>query len=322
MKSAKVKLFPFLSGIAGFILGIIGLLLLCIPFSSTLAAQEPEVSPGAARAASVSPPAGQPASAKAPGTASAPATPPSGYKLAPGDSILLSVFNEPALQAERTISSTGEASFYLIGNVKVAGKSIGDAEEAIRELYDRDYLVNPKVTLTITGYAAQYATITGAVAKPGNVAIPVEGQLDVIEAIAAAGGTSEKADLRSVILRRKGSSETQRIDLDALQKNPANVPIIRPGDAIAIGLKADRFINVIGEVNRPGQIRFPDQGGLDVITAVTMAGDFSRFAKTSDITIIRGGRVIQVDGAAINRGEAPSVPLLPNDTVKVGRRRI
>ncbi|MFN5963213.1 MAG: polysaccharide biosynthesis/export family protein [Verrucomicrobiota bacterium] len=319
MNSSKMKLSPSLSGILGVMAGIIGLFIL---FPTVLAAQESGASAGTARAAAVAPAAAQPSSAKAPETASSAAAPPAGYRLAPGDSILLSVFNEPALQAERTISSTGEASFYLIGSVKVAGKSIGDAEEAIRELYDRDYLVNPKVTLTITGYAAQYATITGAVAKPGNVAIPVEGKLDIIEAIAAAGGTSEKADLRSVVLRRKGSTETQRIDLDALQKDPANVPIIRPGDAIAIGLKTDRFINVIGEVNRPGQIRFPDQGGLDVITAVTMAGDFSRFAKTSDITIIRGGRVIQVDGAAINRGEAPSLPLLPNDTVKVGRRRI
>lgn len=319
MKSSKMKLSPSFSGILGVMAGIIGLFIL---FPTILPAQESGASAGTARAAAVAPPAAQPSSAKAPETASSAAAPPAGYRLAPGDSILLSIFNEPALEAERTISSTGEASFYLIGSVKLAGKSISDAEEAIRELYDRDYLVNPKVTLTITGYAAQYATITGAVAKPGNVAIPVEGQLDLLEAIAAVGGTVEKADLRSVILRRKGSTDNQRIDLDALQKNPASVPVIRAGDAIAVRLKTDRFINVIGEVNRPGQIRFPDEGGLDVITAVTQAGDFSRFAKTSDITIIRGGRVIQADAAAINRGEAPNVPLLPNDTVKVGRRRI
>jgi polysaccharide export outer membrane protein len=319
MNSSKIKLSPSFSGILGVIAGIIGLFIL---FPSILAAQESGTSAGTARAAAVAPPTTQASSAKAPETGSSPAVPPSGYRLAPGDSILLSVFNEPALEAQRTISSTGEASFYLIGSVKLAGKSISDAEETLRVLYDRDYIVNPKVTLTITGYAVQSATITGAVAKPGNVAIPVEGQLNLLEAIAAVGGTSERADLRSIILRRKGSTDNQRIDLDALQKNPANVPMIHAGDAIAVRLKTDQFINVIGEVNRPGQIRFPDEGGLDVITAVTQAGDFSRFAKTSDITIIRGGRVIQVDGAAINRGEAPSVPLLPNDTVKVGRRRI
>jgi protein involved in polysaccharide export with SLBB domain len=155
MNSSKMKLSPPLSGILGVIAGIIGLFIL---FPTVLAAQESGASAGTARrTAAVAPPAAQPSSAKAPETASSAAAPPAGYRLAPGDSILLSVFNEPALQAERTISSTGEASFYLIGSVKVAGKSIGDAEEAIRELYDRDYLVNPKVTLTITGYAAQYS---------------------------------------------------------------------------------------------------------------------------------------------------------------------
>lgn len=322
MKCANVKLFTSAAGTTGFIIGIMGLFLLCISCAGILAAQEPAASSGPASATQASPLAGQPASAKLPGTIGSPATPPAGYKLAPGDSILLSVFNEPALQAERTISSTGEVSFYLIGSVKVAGKSISEAEELIRALYDKDYLVNPKVTLTTTGHAAQFAAITGAVAKPGNVAIPVEGQLDLLEAIAAVGGTSERADLRNVILRRKGSTDTQRIDLGALQKNPASVPVIRAGDAVAVRLKTEQFINVIGEVNRPGQIRFPDEGGLDIITAVTQAGDFSRFAKTSDVTIIRGGRVIQADAAAINRGEAPNVPLLPNDTVKVGRRRI
>lgn len=265
---------------------------------------------------------GTPAANAASPARAAATPPPAGYRLAVGDSVQLSVFNEPSLEAQRTITSAGEVSFYLIGNVKIAGKSVGDAEEMIRELYDRDYLVNPKVTLTVTGYAAQFATVTGAVSKPGSVAVPVEGRFDLLDAIAAAGGATEKADLRLVTLRRKGSTETVRINAAALQNDPAGAPVIRPGDGISIGLRVDQFINVVGEVNRPGQIRFPTDEKLDVITAITMAGDFSRFAKTSDITIMRAGRVIPVDGAAISRGEAPTVQLQPGDTVKVGRRRI
>ncbi len=320
MNLPKVNSYTFFPAAAG-VLGMIGLAFFCLLFTSPLPAQVPEAEPTRATGARDTIPGASSPTARA-AQPSASLAPPASYRLAPGDSVQLNVFNEPALEAERTISSSGEVSLYLIGSVRIAGKSIGDAEEMIRGLYDKDYLVNPKVTLTITGFAAQFATVMGAVGKPGNVAVPIEGPFDLLEAIAAAGGTAEKADLRNVILRRKGSTEALRIDLDALQKNPVNVPSIRPGDSIAIGNKTDRFINVIGEVNRPGQIRFPDQGALDVITAVTMAGDFSRFAKPSDITIMRGGRIIQVDGAAISRGEAPAVPLLPNDTVKVGRRRI
>lgn len=250
------------------------------------------------------------------------AAPPAGYRLAVGDSVQLSVFNEPSLEAQRTITSSGEVSFYLIGNVRIAGKSLAEAEEMIRGLYDKDYLVNPKVTLTLAGFAAQFATVTGAVAKPGSVPIPVEGRFDLLDAIAAAGGATEKADLRMVTIRRKGAAEATRINVAALQSNPAQAPEIRPGDGISIGLRVEQFINVVGEVNRPGQVRFPADERLDVITAITMAGDFSRFAKPSDITIMRAGRVIPVDGTAISRGEAPTVQLQPGDTIKVGRRRI
>ncbi len=322
MKPPKVNRYTSLTASDG-IIGLIGIALSCLCLlTGNLKGQQSTGAPAAERTTPEAPAATSAPPAAGAVPSSPVAAPPSGYRLAPGDSVMLNVFNEPALTAERTISSTGEVSLYLIGSIKIAGKSVGDAEEFIRGLYDRDYLVNPKVTLTITGYAAQYATITGAVEKPGNIAVPIEGQFDLLEAIAAAGGPAEKADTRNVMLRRKGSSEALRINLDALQKNPANVPAIRPGDTIAIGVKVDQFINVIGEVNRPGQIRFPVDGPLDVITAITLAGDFSRFAKTSDITIMRGGRIIQVDGAAISRGEAPTVPLLPNDTVKVGRRRI
>src|SRR5688572_29895227 len=62
---------------------------------------------------------------------SAPAVrPPSGsYRLNKGDTVQLSVFNEPKLDDESILSNSGEVSFPLIGSVELAGKTVKEAEK-------------------------------------------------------------------------------------------------------------------------------------------------------------------------------------------------
>ena len=237
-----------------------------------------------------------------------------------GDTLKLSVFQEPNLDTECTLSKSGEASFPLIGSVPLAGKTVRAAEKVIESLYNEDYLVNPRVSLTLTGYAQHFVTVSGAVATPRVIAIPLEGRFDVLSAIAAAGGTTEKADLRSVILRHASGGNSIRCDVTAMQANPALSHEILPGDSLTIPQKVDEFVIVSGEVNRPSRVQIPDSGRLDVLTAITMAGDFTRFAKQKNITLTRNGRITQLDGAAMANGTAPSPNLLPGDHLHVGKR--
>ncbi|HWB07123.1 MAG TPA: polysaccharide biosynthesis/export family protein [Verrucomicrobiales bacterium] len=251
-----------------------------------------------------------------------PALPPpsDNYVLNRGDTVKLSVFQESGLDAEATLSKSGEASFPLIGAVSLAGKTVKSAEKLIEDLYNRDYLVNPRVSLTLTGYAQHFVTVSGAVAAPRVVAIPLEGRFDVLAAIAAAGGTTEKADLRSVVLRHANGGNSIRCDVNAMQANPALARELLPGDSITVPQKVEEFVTVSGEVTRPARVVMPDSGQLDVLTAITMAGDYTKLAKPKSITVTRNGRIIKLDGTAMANGTAPAFQLLPGDRVNVGKR--
>jgi polysaccharide export outer membrane protein len=258
---------------------------------------------------------------QAPGQPAAPAVRPAeNYVLNRGDTVKLSVFQEPNLDCECALSKSGEASFPLIGSVQLSGRTVRAAEKMVEELYNKDYLVNPRVSLTLTGYAQHFVTVSGAVATPRIVPIPLDGHFDVLAAIAAAGGTTEKADLRTVILRHATGGNSIRCDVAAMQANPALTRDLLPGDSLTISQKVDEYVVVSGEVSRPSRVLIPETGRLDVLTAITMAGDYTRLAKPKNITVTRNGKIYQLDGAAMANGTAPAFDLQPGDHLHVGKR--
>lgn len=244
------------------------------------------------------------------------------HVLSPGDVVELSVFNDDRLNDEQMVSRAGTVTFKLIEPVKVAGKTLKAAEKQITELYDKDYLVNPQIKLRLRAAAEHFVTVSGAVAKPGSVAIPQEGTFDVLAAIAGAGGATEKADLRTVILRSAEGRSIQ-CDVAAMQENPRLIRMVQKGDTILVQTKVDRFVTVSGEVNKPGRIPMPDGERFDVLTAIAVAGDFNKFANPRKITVVRGTRqTFELDGAAMARGDAAQFELQPEDKVRVVRRKI
>ncbi len=90
---------------------------------------------------------------------------------------------------ETRISKSGDIVLPLLGSVHVAGQTVSDAAANIRARLDKDYIINPQVTVTIMEYAPQWVTVLGEVQHAGQVAIPPQGGLDLMGAIALAGAT-------------------------------------------------------------------------------------------------------------------------------------
>src|SRR5436190_22925133 len=67
--------------------------------------------------------------------AGAPTTPDPSYHLTPGDTIQVSVYEEPDLSAMQTIAHSGEIRLPLIGDIILGGKSVRDAEKWIESTY-------------------------------------------------------------------------------------------------------------------------------------------------------------------------------------------
>ncbi len=154
----------------------------------------------------------------------------------------IEVFGEDDLRTNARLNSDGALSLPLLGAVKLAGLTLNEAASRLTELYGRDYLVSPKVNVTLVGYAKRRFTILGQVNRPGSFEMP-DGSpngIDLLEAIAIAGGYTRIAAPERISVRRKseGGDKVLRVNAKRLAKGQgANAGGFRvePGDTITVG---------------------------------------------------------------------------------------
>lgn len=149
--------------------------------------------------------------------ATQPAT--SDYMLRPADILQIKVFQEEDLTREVSVSREYAVTLPLVGTVDLKNRSVRQAEELIRQLYDRDFLVNPQVTVIVLKYAERAVNVIGMVNSPQAVPFPAERGLTLLEAIARAGGFNRLANRKEVKITRtddKGVSSTVIINAEKL----------------------------------------------------------------------------------------------------------
>lgn len=158
---------------------------------------------------------------------------PAGYVLAPNDQVAVEVFGEDDLRTTSRLNSEGNLSLPLLGSVKLAGLTLTRAAARLTELYGRDYLVNPKVNVTLVGYARRRFTVLGQVNHPGNFEMPETspGGIDLFEAIAIAGGYSRIAAPERISIRR--NDKLIKVDAKRLAKGGQGF-LVEPGDTITV----------------------------------------------------------------------------------------
>jgi len=139
------------------------------------------------------------------------ATDPS-YHLSPGDTISITVYNEPDLSITQTLGHSGEARVYLIGQLTLGGKTVRDAEQELEKTYrDRQLLKDPVVILTVTSYFPREISVLGAVRTPGTVVFPRDATtIDIVEVITLVGGflPISKSDAVTITHRSPDGKET------------------------------------------------------------------------------------------------------------------
>lgn len=243
------------------------------------------------------------------------------YVLRANDVIRLDVYDEPDLSGAVRILKTGHASFPLIGSLEVAGMSVITAGEKIRKLYDKDYLVDPKLTLTVQEYATEYISVIGSVRNPGQIPMPISGNLDLASVMATAGGLADNADSNGILLVR-ATGTTATYSIASIVSGPNGRVKLEAGDRIIVNQSAfvGKSLTILGQVGRQGPLAFPISGKLDLISAVAAAGGLTELANPKKITVNRKGRVITLDYKEISqRGDQPFL-LQPDDIVTVPER--
>jgi polysaccharide export outer membrane protein len=163
------------------------------------------------------------------------------YRLAPLDTLDISVFQVPDLSQTVQISSTGEITLPLIGPVQAAGRTVAELQQDIAAKLGAKYLQSPQVTVFVKDYTSQRYTVDGSVTKPGIY--PMSGQTTLIQAIAMAGGLDRVADPSGIVVfRQNGPKKTAAVfNMTQIRAGKADDPQILAGDVIVVdqsGLKA------------------------------------------------------------------------------------
>lgn len=125
------------------------------------------------------------------------------------------------MSASQRLDSNGKLRLPMIGEIKVSGLSVREAETALEKLYrERELLKSPLVTLVVSNYALREVSVLGAVRSPGNFQFPKEmTSLDIADLITRLGGftPTAKSDAVSVIRRKPdGKEEVTTVDVERM----------------------------------------------------------------------------------------------------------
>ena len=167
------------------------------------------------------------------------------YTIAITDSLQVSVFGEdPDLSRISRVDARGMINLPLIGEVKVFGLTLHQAEQAIANAYkDGRFLRNPQVTVTVEVYAVREISVQGQVKNPGRVVLSAESSMTVLEAITKCGGFTDSAkgtEVRVTRVDAAGKVKVFVVDIDSLIKGKDrarsgdNSLLLLPGDIIYV----------------------------------------------------------------------------------------
>ena len=169
--------------------------------------------------------------------------PESSYVLNPRDSVTVTVYRHTDLSTAQRIDGNGRIRMSLIGTVEIAGKSIREAEDHIRERYrDERILRNAEVAITVEDYAPRYAAVMGNVESPGRILFPIEeNRVDIVDIISQAGGFTRIARADRVRLTRvnaDGEENTLTVNVQEMMqgtdREDRSRVYVYPGDTIFV----------------------------------------------------------------------------------------
>ena len=139
--------------------------------------------------------------------------PVSGYIIGPENVLQIDVYygkSDDKISQKVRISSKGQITFPLLGEVDVLGLTVSELENKLTDLLEKDYLVNPQVTVFIEEYST--VSILGEVETPGSY--PIKGKMTVVELISTAGGFTKIAspnDVKVIRTMPDGTKQETRV---------------------------------------------------------------------------------------------------------------
>lgn len=159
---------------------------------------------------------------------------PTAGSLGGGDAIKIRVHGEKDLSDTYTVSSNGTITFPFLGQLEVEGRTCRDVEQMIQEGLAEGYLKEPDVSCAIDEYNSKRIYVFGEVKEPGPYAYT--SKITLVEAVAMAGGTRERAAPNSTLLTRELEDRKIQVEVPFQEIVEGRQPNFRlyPGDIVFI----------------------------------------------------------------------------------------
>ncbi|MGB0560468.1 MAG: SLBB domain-containing protein [Spirulinaceae cyanobacterium] len=233
------------------------------------------------------------------------------YLLGGGDRLTIDIFEVPQYGGIYQIPVDGILYLPLIGGVRIAGLTLGQATAEISNRYSQ-HLKRPLVTIRLLNTRPPNVFVSGEVKQPGSFTLDLIGgqgdnpgvQLPTLSAaLKAAGGITLSADIARIQIRRRRSrqqgDELITVNLrELIQRGDRTTDLsLRDGDTVFVPLapsvdlrevrklalldfaadvNASRTVSVVGEVKRPGSYNVVGTATVDTgsvgVAAVGITG--------------------------------------------------
>lgn len=131
------------------------------------------------------------------------------YQINAGDVLSLAVWNEPTLSAEQLlVRPDGFISVPVVGEVRAGQRTISELQNAVKTGLNRYLKDEPTVVISVLNAQGSKVYVLGKVQRPG--AFPLQGDTDVAQALALAGGLNSFAAENSIKVLRRDAEGVQR----------------------------------------------------------------------------------------------------------------
>jgi polysaccharide export outer membrane protein len=177
------------------------------------------------------------------------------YRLGPSDVITVEVFGQcpDYCVVGKTIPPNARISYPLIREgVLVAGKTVEQVAAEITKKLD-EYIIDPKVTVTLDKAMSTRYSVMGNVAAPGVRVM--DRKVSVYEAIIESGGVTKNGNKDKVYVvsyAKDGRLERKQVSLAQMESGKADMVFLNPGDQVFVagkGFTIEKFFDVLGKAS-------------------------------------------------------------------------
>lgn len=232
--------------------------------------------------------------------------------LGPGDTLRVTVFQNPDLTTEARVTERGTILFPLIGEIALGGQTPARAAARIAErLKQGTFLKDPQVAVAVTQLRSRQVSVLGQVARPGRYALD-DTHSRLTDILALAGGVTPAGhDSVTVVLSRDGKIIKRDIDVPRMYRSGDLSPNVEIHHGDMVYVQRAPVFYIYGEVQRAGSYRLEPETA--VMHALSMGGGLTPRGTERGLRIHRR----MPDGAVATLNAQLTDAVQPDDVIFV-----